>query len=634
MRNVAFFMGVLLLLSGCAALNPPANESMKLEQKPSAGNDYTFARWIEKRRLLWVEAGSPNKSPLPPTLVFLSFSGGGARATAVASGVLEVLVERKLSENIALMSSTSGGSVAAAAYAAEGSKGLKNLDNKFLNNDNMAALIPRMAARMLVPGANRTKDFGAYLDERLFPNGTPTYGDLIKGWNTAPFAVLNATDMSSGRTFEFTQESFSELCSDLSKFPLTQAAAASAAFPFLLHPLPLRNHWTHTDCNSYRPGKSAAQKLQEAQKHSEAFKSPETLERALYAYSLEHSYPGPSNSGPEPDAKIEFVHLLDGGLSDNLAARALMRIMGTHLETLRKMGVSNLVIIQVNAKKSEPKNYDKSSALPGLLDVLGAVTSNPIDVATELSAYSSRLYTAELARTINNQLQPPETNKISVFTMPVDFVLLDRARRKRAQEIPTNWSLAGKKEGQNDLTFLKQVAKDLLGTNPCFNVLIEKNPAPCEYANLVHAPEAPTGTAVAASPARPPAAVAAAPANATSTSKVTYGADAFFDFNKSLLKTEGKSMLDALVEKIKNIKLEVVVVVGHTDNIGSDAYNLQLAMRRSEAVKAYLVDKGVAKNSVYLEAKGEAQPIADNNTKEGRAKNRRVEIEVVGVRAR
>ena len=116
-------------------------------------------------------------------------------------------------------------------------------------------------------------------------------------------------------------------------------------------------------------------------------------------------------------------------------------------------------------------------------------------------------------------------------------------------------------------------------------------------------------------------------------SKVTYAADAFFDFDKSVLKPEGKAKLDDLVGKIKDINLEVIIPVGHTDSVGSDAYNQKLSVRRSEAVKAYLVSKGIEKNRVYTEGKGEKQPVADNKTAEGRAKNRRVEIEVVGTRA-
>jgi len=149
------------------------------------------------------------------------------------------------------------------------------------------------------------------------------------------------------------------------------------------------------------------------------------------------------------------------------------------------------------------------------------------------------------------------------------------------------------------------------------------------------APAAPAPVAAAPAPApAPKAAPAPAPAPAPAiASKVTYAADAFFDFDKSVLKPEGKAKLDDLVAKIKQINLEVIVAVGHTDSVGTVAYNQKLSVRRAEAVKAYLVSKGIEKNRIYTEGKGEKQPIADNKTAQGRAKNRRVELEVVGTRA-
>jgi OOP family OmpA-OmpF porin len=151
--------------------------------------------------------------------------------------------------------------------------------------------------------------------------------------------------------------------------------------------------------------------------------------------------------------------------------------------------------------------------------------------------------------------------------------------------------------------------------------------APKAAAPAAAAPAAVAPKAAASAPAAAPAAAAAAAA------KVTYAADAFFDFNKSVLKPEGKAKLDDLVGKVKGINLEVIIAVGHTDSVGSDAYNQKLSVARSEAVKAYLVSKGIEKNRVYTEGKGEKQPVADNKTKEGQAKNRRVEIEVVGTRS-
>jgi OOP family OmpA-OmpF porin len=116
--------------------------------------------------------------------------------------------------------------------------------------------------------------------------------------------------------------------------------------------------------------------------------------------------------------------------------------------------------------------------------------------------------------------------------------------------------------------------------------------------------------------------------------KVTFAADAFFDFDKAVLKPEAQAKLSDLVDKTKGINLEVIIAVGHTDSTGAAGYNQRLSVARAEAVKNFLVSKGIERNRVYTEGKGQSQPVADNRTREGRAKNRRVEVEVVGTRTR
>jgi len=134
-------------------------------------------------------------------------------------------------------------------------------------------------------------------------------------------------------------------------------------------------------------------------------------------------------------------------------------------------------------------------------------------------------------------------------------------------------------------------------------------------------------------PAPAPAPVPVAPPKPKPVAeKITFAADVLFDFDKAVVKPAGKQKLDELAGKVKDINLEVVIAIGHTDSIGSDAYNQKLSVRRAEAVKAYLVSKGIEPNRVYTEGKGEKQPVASNKTKEGRQKNRRVEIEVIGTR--
>ena len=114
--------------------------------------------------------------------------------------------------------------------------------------------------------------------------------------------------------------------------------------------------------------------------------------------------------------------------------------------------------------------------------------------------------------------------------------------------------------------------------------------------------------------------------------KVTLQADTLFDFDKSAVKTEGKAALDRVATGIKGLKLEVVIAVGNTDSVGTDAYNLALGQRRAESVKAYLVSKGVPADRIYTESKGKSNPVATNATAEGRSLNRRVDIEVVGTK--
>jgi OOP family OmpA-OmpF porin len=180
------------------------------------------------------------------------------------------------------------------------------------------------------------------------------------------------------------------------------------------------------------------------------------------------------------------------------------------------------------------------------------------------------------------------------------------------------------KNGSNELCWRNPSWTPATAAAGCDGAIVAKaaEPAPAPAA----AAPAPAAAAPAPAPAPAPAAAPAAAA------KVTYAADAFFDFDKAVLKPAGKAKLDELVAKTKDISLEVVIAVGHTDATGPDGYNQKLSVRRAEAVKAYLVSKGIEKNRVYTEGKGEAQPVADNKTKEGRAKNRRVEIEVVGTR--
>ena len=149
--------------------------------------------------------------------------------------------------------------------------------------------------------------------------------------------------------------------------------------------------------------------------------------------------------------------------------------------------------------------------------------------------------------------------------------------------------------------------------------------------DLKPAPRAAPATVVPA-PAPAAAVPPAVPAPAAVPARVTLQADALFDFDKSVLKPEGRARLSKFVADTQGVRYSVVIVIGHTDSIGTDAYNQRLGLRRAEAVKAYLVSQGMAANTIQTASRGKREPVADNRTAAGRALNRRVVIEVSGVK--
>lgn len=140
--------------------------------------------------------------------------------------------------------------------------------------------------------------------------------------------------------------------------------------------------------------------------------------------------------------------------------------------------------------------------------------------------------------------------------------------------------------------------------------------------------------AAAPPPPEPIAAISPPPPPPPAVEKIATSTDVFFDFGKAVIKPEGLAQLDQFVGQLAGANVEVIVAVGYTDSIGGDAYNQKLSVDRAEAVKKYLVGKGVDPSRIQAEGKGKADPIASNETGAGRAKNRRVDLEVVGTRTK
>jgi OmpA-OmpF porin, OOP family len=119
-------------------------------------------------------------------------------------------------------------------------------------------------------------------------------------------------------------------------------------------------------------------------------------------------------------------------------------------------------------------------------------------------------------------------------------------------------------------------------------------------------------------------------ANTVQALRVTYLSRTLFDFDRAVLKPEGRKAMDQLIARLSSVNVEVIIATGHTDSVGSDRYNLDLGIRRADAVRNYLVSKGLDLGRVYVDSKGEREPVATNKTAQGRSENRRVVVEVYG----
>ncbi|MFN4159088.1 MAG: patatin-like phospholipase family protein [Gemmobacter sp.] len=283
------FALLCLILTGCAAWNPPINAAL------TEGTNLP---------LLAEEAVLPDD-----LYIGLAFSGGGMRASAYAYGMTEALravptgTPNGLMDRVRLVSGVSGGSVTAAQLGLYGPAGLIGYRERYLVTDAESymansALNPVTLVKGLSGGANGRDTFGRYLDEVLFHHAT--FGDLrsrgrIKTW-------INATDMGNSTPFLYSPETFDALCSDLSRYPISEAVAASAAFPLVFSPVVLEAH--QGKCDYREPDWLTAARF-----NPEATSAMRAHARALESYA-------------DP-ARVKFVKLLDGGVTDNFGTTGL-----------------------------------------------------------------------------------------------------------------------------------------------------------------------------------------------------------------------------------------------------------------------------------------------------------------------
>lgn len=408
--------------------------------------------------------------------VVLTFSGGGSRAAGFAYGVLREMEKKTLPDgsnlldHIDVISSVSGGSFTSMYYGLHGREGLDGFKTRFLDQ-NVEGMLFQAAVRnffrLLSPKFNRIDLAAEVYDRILFDN--KTFADLqaAQGPNRRPYIVANATELDLGSRFEWTQDQFDPICSDLSKSHVARAVAASSAFPVLLDPMILKNYGP-VDCG---------------------FKTPSWVPLAMKMSDLELN-PMRHRSAVELSAYLnpqrQFLHLMDGGISDNIGLRGTMHAMvssdtwqmddptgkrtGYTIQgDLNDRTIKRMLVIVVNAAVGNNLNFDKKENDPRLPQILGTISFAPM---ANFSFDTVQMLLGQSATIMNDQKTAAQCQAacpgatipganvpaVSIYPVILGFTAIpDEKLRTDVNAIGTNFAL---KPGQLEL--LERAAKELL----------------------------------------------------------------------------------------------------------------------------------------------------------------------------
>ena len=296
-------------------------------------------------------------------MLVLSFSGGGTRAAAFSYGVLEGLratevpiggKKRRLLDEVDVISGVSGGSFTAAYYGLYGDRIFEDYESRFLKKNVQGDILTAMFLnpvnwfRLSSPNFDRSDLAAEYYDENVFDR--KTFGDILE--RKGPLILINATDMSMGSRFVFHQRYFDAICSDLSKFPVARACAASSAVPGVLTPITVKNY--AGSCGFVLPTMRGTE--------SRNFRVREMREHMELVLDVK---------------KKSYFHLIDGGVADNLGLRSLeetVDAMGNFWTAMKVTGrekVRKIVLIVVNAESKTESQWDKAEVIPPLSAMLG-----------------------------------------------------------------------------------------------------------------------------------------------------------------------------------------------------------------------------------------------------------------------
>jgi len=437
------------LLGGCGSAHYPVNAPLGQQD---AKEGYRLQRVAD-------DPTNPHD-----VLVVLSFSGGGMRAAAMAYGTLEALrdvmvpiggTRRRLLDEVDIINAVSGGSIVAAYYAAYHDDIFRDFRDRFLRRDverDLQLKLATNATRLASSHFGRTDLLAEYLDDRLFQG--KTFADLAHG-AFRPFVVINASDLSTGARFPFTQAQFDLLCSDLGHVPVARAVAASAALPPYFTAITLHNY--AGSCTALPPPGLAAAARATADKQGEHARVRET-----------RSY--------RDVARRPYIHLVDGGLIDNLGVRASIDFAvenGGFADLIDALGYRDLthaVFISVNAQRAPDLSIDQSDEVPSFRRVMRAfelpVNAQSLHVSQELHASFDR-WRDEIARRRSPTGDQVERKPKFYFIDVSLQAIPDEQERDYFKQIPTSLTLDAPTVDR-----LRAVARKLLLGSPDFKQLL------------------------------------------------------------------------------------------------------------------------------------------------------------------
>ena len=438
MFHKIYLFCLVFVLAGCTGMAPI---NARLQQvKPNEG--YRIAQLLND---------NPNPNNDPNTLVMLAFSGGGTRAAAFSYGVLEELRRTPLAkqgkrhhliDEVDIITGVSGGSFTALSYALYGERLFTEFEPRFLKRDVQGELIglalhPKTWGKLGSAGYGRSEMAADYYDDILFQGATFDDLTIAKG----PLAIVTGTDLSTGARFEFTQDSFDLLCSDLGKVRLARAAATSSAVPVVLTPVTYRNYGG--TCGASHPAWVADVTRAGPSRHAG---------RAMLRYRDIVAF--------EDSVNRPYLHIVDGGVSDNLGLRGILEAF-EELEASPKFQkatnisqIRHILVIVVNSRSAPSTDWNRSPTPPGILAELLQSSSVPIDhfsyESVELLkdiaqrwSNARKLIVAE-RRLAGMSLQEADASvqKLTFDAIDVSFdAITDAKERDYFMNLPTSFSL-------------------------------------------------------------------------------------------------------------------------------------------------------------------------------------------------